>query len=92
MAAAEGHVDVVRYLLEAGANINEIPDNDEVRDYSHKGSTKNALCAAASNGRVEVVKLLLDQGGDKSIKDSHGKTPLQLAEQNGHEECVKLLK
>jgi ankyrin repeat protein len=45
--------EVVKYLIEAGADINE----------SYKGEYP-ALVEAASNGSIEIVKLLIDGGID----------------------------
>ena len=55
-AAKGGHLEVVRLLLEAGADKNaDRPD----------GVT--ALMLAAYNEHLEVVRLLLDAGADKSF-------------------------
>ncbi|KAI0653811.1 Oxysterol-binding protein-domain-containing protein [Cubamyces menziesii] len=44
------------------------------------GSGTTALHLAASLSRTDVVNLLLDQEGiDDSLRDSHGKTPLEVA-------------
>ena len=44
------------------------------------------------NGHLEVVKLLVDRGGDPNAKvDIDGSTPLHRASENGHLEVVKLL-
>jgi ankyrin repeat protein len=53
LAAAKGYTDVVKLLLERGANI-EAMDNH--------GNT--ALFSAAALGRTEVVKLLLEKGAE----------------------------
>jgi hypothetical protein len=37
------------------------------------------LDAAVKNGRLEAVKFLLEQGADASIKNSKGKTPVEVA-------------
>ena len=55
-------VDVIKYLIEHGADIN-MQDN--------AGCT--ALMRASYSGYVDLVLYLLDQGADKSIKDFQGK-------------------
>lgn len=46
---------------------------------------------ACDRGNVEVVKLLLQEGADKSIKDPDDLSPLELSQEAGHTEIVKLL-
>lgn len=67
LAAGNGHLDVVRWLLEHGAKIN----------FDIKGElTSMPLSYAASNGHLEVVKLLVEHGaainavwkGDNALK------------------------
>ena len=67
LAATRGRSNVVRLLLEAGAN--------NVADPS--GQT--ALHTAAENGEVEIVKLLLQAGSEKDAGLRSGKTALDLA-------------
>lgn len=54
-AAARGHLEVVRYLLERGADPN-LPEEGIAPD-------GQAVYAAAANGHYEIVQLLLDHGG-----------------------------
>ena len=65
LAAAKGHLEVVRFLVESGANNKD------------QGTTENGttpLCIAAQNGHLEVVRFLLessankDQGSDWQLK------------------------
>jgi ribosomal protein S18 acetylase RimI-like enzyme len=80
-AAREGYTELVKLLLDAGADI-------EAKDkYGY-----TALIRAASNGYTEVVKLLLDAGADIEAKKENGDTALIRAASNGHTEVVKLLK
>ena len=51
-AATAGHLEVVRILIEAGANVNK----------QHLGYAP--LSQAALNGRINVMKLLLEHGAD----------------------------
>ncbi|KAI9702725.1 MAG: hypothetical protein M1820_006109 [Bogoriella megaspora] len=83
IAARGGSTEVVAYLLERGAAIDETPD-----DYAGVG---NALCEAASEGRTEVAKLLLEKGANIEAKNPSGKTALNVAEANGHTACVDVL-
>lgn len=46
------------------------------------------ICAP---GHLEVVKLLVSQGSDKSCKDKRGYTPLHAAAASGHVDVVKYL-
>ena len=78
-----GHVEVVRRLLDAGADVNQ-PSVD----------AKTALMGAAMNGHPAVVELLLSRGADKSLRNAWDETAYQLAETSltrGHDECARLL-
>jgi len=55
-AASEGHLDVVRYLLEVGA---ELDISDPVR---------NPLFGAIYGGHIDIVKLLVEKGIDAHVK------------------------
>ncbi|KAF7507943.1 hypothetical protein GJ744_009977 [Endocarpon pusillum] len=46
---------------------------------------------ASYDGKVEVVRVLLDGGADATVKDDRGGTPLLLAIEEGHEDIAKLL-
>jgi len=47
---------------------------------------------AAFTGRVEVVRVLMELGADKSITNEDGKTPAEVAELRGHETIAALLR
>jgi hypothetical protein len=67
IAAQDGHVEVVRALLAAGAAVDRA---------GFWGATP--LCVAAARGRVEVVRALLEAGADPLAADDDGRTPLQV--------------
>ena len=61
MAVGQKHDEIVRLLVEAGANM-DIADND--------GDTP--LHRAAIQGKDKVVSLLLEAGAEKDIKNNNG--------------------
>ena len=80
-ASEEGHLEIVRLLLDAGVDPNIQEDSAE----------KTALILASEEGYLEVVRLLLDRGADLNILDEHGNTALFYASEEGHLEVVELL-
>jgi len=68
MAAARGHVDVVRCLLENGADVNARAN----RDFT-------PLMMAITNNRVNVAIFLIEHGADVNIQGKDGKTALHYA-------------
>ena len=79
-ASSKGHVEIVRFLLDAGA------DKNLWDDYN-----ANALMATFSQGHVEIVRLLVDAGADKNLLDEFRATALMRASSEGHVEIVRLL-
>ncbi|MBZ4322124.1 ankyrin repeat domain-containing protein [Streptomyces huiliensis] len=84
-AAVNGHTELVRLLLEAGA----APDAES----AGAGSEGTPLCAAACWGHVGTVRLLLAHGADPGLReeDGTGWAPLDWALHGGHEETVRVL-
>ncbi len=75
-AAQQGHIEIVKILLDAGADLN-------VTDTFYRSVT--ALSAAANKGHAEIVKLLLEKG-------SKGKeTALYIGVQEGRAQVVKVM-
>src|SRR5438045_5390865 len=73
-AADKGHVDVVKLLLNANANI-EAADK----------YVRTPLSWAAEKGHVDVVKLLLNANANIEATDNeYGRTPLTWAAWNGN--------
>lgn len=77
IAAYKGHVDVVQFLLELGAN----PD-----EKAHCGAT--ALHFAAECGHVKIVRELLAHGA-KITQNEHGMTPLIAAAERTRSDVVE---
>ena len=78
-AAYRGHEGVVKILISHGAQLN----------MNNAGTCP--LHVAASNGQSGVVTMLVTHGADVGARDRQGHTALDLAEQNGQAEMVKLL-
>jgi ankyrin repeat protein len=79
-ASCGGYVEVVKFLLAIGADVNA---KDEV------GMT--ALGGASIGGHIKIVRLLLDNGADVNARDKFGGTALILASLDGHTEIMALL-
>jgi ankyrin repeat protein len=79
-AAANGHVEVVRVLLEGGANVQRANFNQ-----------RTALHLAAWYGHLAVCRLLLDRGAKVDAVDKWKDTPLHDAARLGQLSVVKLL-
>jgi ankyrin repeat protein len=74
-AALSGNVELVQMLAEQGNTQN--PDQP--------------LLGAASYGRLEMAKWLLEQGADRSTTNFQNKTALEIAEMREDEEMIALL-
>ena len=81
LAASEGHLPVVQYLIEHRAEVN-------ARSYNY-GST--ALMLAAENGHFPVVQYLVEQGAEVNAKNDYGWTALIWAARYGHLSVVQYL-
>ena len=90
MAAEQGHTDVVRLLIERGADLNTRNGIQEMGD----GGGNMPLHLAIHNGHTEVVRVLLEQEGiEVDATDTGGKTALHWAISNseGGVDLVTLL-
>ncbi len=80
IAAKEGHVNVINYLISKGAVIDTKGDD---------GATP--LEHAASKGHIDVVTILIKNGANINHQDNELDTPLGEAANYGHIEVVKYL-
>ncbi|WP_257275407.1 ankyrin repeat domain-containing protein, partial [Endozoicomonas sp. SESOKO4] len=80
LAAGGGHKDIVKRLINAGANINAACSS---------GTT--ALFVAAQANNTDCVKILIEAKADLNAARSIGATPLYIAAQENNTDCVKLL-
>ena len=87
-AAFVGHLEAVRVLIEAGADINKHAT------FHSKCTTHSALRMACVLNRLDVVKQLIKAGADVNdelITDGSSASALVVAVKRGHEACVALL-
>ncbi|XP_073263200.1 uncharacterized protein [Populus alba] len=68
MAAANGHLDIVEYLISQGVDLN-----------SANKEKNTALHWACLNGHIEVVKNLILAGSSLGFLNSHERTPMDEA-------------
>ncbi|KAF5548627.1 ankyrin repeat [Fusarium mexicanum] len=76
-AAEEGHIEIVRFLLNERANPNKI--------------TGGALQAAAFRGHLTVIKLLLDNGADIDAHDDRFGSALEAAAMSINLSALRML-
>lgn len=82
-ACSHGHMEVVRALLDEGANIDQRT--------SPKFDSYGALHIACDQGFADVVALLLERGASTTAKNDLGETPIETARQAGRTDIVDLL-
>lgn len=80
-AAAQGHIETLRFLLEQGANPNG-PDYPEM---------SRAIWTAVSYHRPKVIRLLAEHGADLDVRDSDGETALERASLSGRKQTAAAL-
>ncbi|CAM4544595.1 unnamed protein product [Lepidochelys olivacea] len=79
-AAQEGHLELVKYLLAAGANA-----------HATTATGDTALTYACENGHTDVADVLLQAGADLEHESEGGRTPLMKAARAGHVCTVQFL-
>ena len=80
LAAAGGHLDVLRVLASAGANLSAVD-----------AMQASPLHYAAEHGRVAAIEWLLRRESNVAVVDVLGCTPLHVAARAGHVDCARTL-
>ncbi|TGO43925.1 hypothetical protein BCON_0717g00010 [Botryotinia convoluta] len=99
VACRKGHVDICEYLLEQGANIENLgfADKNESRGITHNianlafaDSSMTPLLLASKYRKSAVIEILLASGADvEAVYDAH--TPLQYASRAHDVQACRLL-
>lgn len=86
-AAEEGCLEIVKFLVEKGVDIN-----------ATKYERWTPLHAATYEGKLEIIKFLLEKGANPNIRDTDGKNPRDVAvlrsrhnKDKPYREIIKLL-
>jgi len=82
IVAHQGHIDAARLLLDRGAVI----------DAAHAMSGNTALMGASSQGKAAMVRFLLENGADKTIRNLEGKDAAQLAAEAGFQGIAETIR
>ena len=86
-AAAQGHVEIVRWLLEHQAN----PAAETLLTKFEGGPGTQAIHFAATGGHEAIIATLLEAGANPNAQGRFGRTPLTSALGEGKINCAKLL-
>ncbi|XP_029130073.1 potassium channel AKT6 isoform X1 [Cajanus cajan] len=78
-AVEQNNLELLKGIVQCGGDVTQSTGN---------GTT--ALHAAVCEGNVEIVKFLLEQGADIDKQDNTGLTPRFCADQQCHEEILKI--
>ncbi len=82
LAALFGHLEVVEFLIRAGAWVNSASKNK---------LQASPLNTAAARGYVDIAYQLLEAGADPNSKQLGDTTPLHSAASNGHVDMIRVL-
>lgn len=91
-AARAGHVAIVARLLEDNgfSSVDQRQKSATHRSYGGKVDSPTPLVAAAENGHLDVVRLLLEKGA--AVDGTTGSAALWRAERGGHTAVAELLR
>ena len=80
MAYDAKHDDIIKLLIERGANVEG--------QFDYRG---RLLHRASADGRTEVVRMVLQRKADVHIRGDDGRTALKTPTASGHREVEQLL-
>lgn len=80
-AVAARNLAIARALIDHGADVNAVQNDDFT-----------PLMAAAQNGQMEMIELLLARGARPDARRANGQSAIDFAREGGHGEAVELLR
>ncbi|VDN14144.1 unnamed protein product [Dibothriocephalus latus] len=80
VAAKWGKADMVKLLIDRGANVNARTRDD-----------LTPMHCASRSGSIDIVQILLSAGADHTLKTRNGLSPIHMAAQGDYANIVKLL-
>jgi ankyrin repeat protein len=89
LCAEGGNEELVRLLVDAGADVNMSPSGELAHEHLLAGQTP--LYGAAKKGHLNICKYLLENGAQVDCQTMTGATPLYTSVEEGHLEICKLL-
>ena len=81
MAITYNNIDMVNFILQKGLDVNK----------TTRKSGFTPLMGATCYGRLEIVKILLENGANQNFKDSKGFTAIDFARKMNKKSILKLL-
>lgn len=84
-AAHLGHVETVKLLIDAGAPL------DHVNNLGWTALIESIVLGDGGKSHTEVLKRLVAAGANIHLADRQGRTPIQLAQQQGFSKMVSIL-
>ena len=91
LACFFGHVETARLLLERGADVNAVARNEHIQTAAIHAAAASGDAESDETTRYELVKLVLEHGGDPNLEQSGGFRAIDAARQNGDERVEALL-
>jgi uncharacterized protein len=85
-ASERGHADYVRRVAQTGVDL------DHVNDLGWTALLEAIVLGDGGREHQQVVDALLDAGADPRLADADGVSPLEHAEQRGHDEIAAMLR
>lgn len=82
LAASNGHTEAFLAMVEEGADIAPLGDDEGIPDLLHR---------AAEGGSVEIVRACVEAGHAVDCRDEDGFSPLHFAARHGRNEAAELL-
>lgn len=80
VAAGAGHLNIVKLLIEHGADINH-----------HTKNVSTPVRAACFDGRLDIIRYLVDHGADINLANGYNNTCLMISSYKGHADVVEYL-